>query len=324
MRFAVSTIAILSLSGCAYVGDPLPPALRIPKPITDLAASQSGGDILVSFTIPDTSMEEIKLSSIGAVELKIGPSTAAFNAEAWSASARTLDTTTKEPGKAEVKIPVRDWANQEVVLGVRTANAKMRVSPWSNFVTLKIVSPLDKPSQVSAIATIAGVVLKWANPTPRPAVEWKLFRRSAGEAAVIEIATVKTPTYTDTGASFDILHRYEIQAIEAGATSERSDPLSITPVDTFAPAIPQGLSALAGPASAQLSWERNQEQDLALYRIYRAISNGPFTKIAESPAAANYRDAAVTAGATYRYSISAVDRKGNESTKSEPMEILIP
>ena len=39
----------------------------------------------------------------------------------------------------------QDWANQEVVLGVRVANQKLRVSPWSNFVTFKVVPALVPP-----------------------------------------------------------------------------------------------------------------------------------------------------------------------------------
>jgi len=138
------------------------------------------------------------------------------------------------------------------------------------------------------------------------------------------MATVQEPKFLDIGAAYDVAHRYTILATEGAATSELSDPLAITPVDTFPPVAPQGLSALAGPASAQLSWERNQEPDLALYRIYRSSSSSELKQLAESTASANYRDLTVMAGQTYRYAISAVDRIGNESPKSQTVEILIP
>lgn len=325
MRTFILSLATLVLAGCAYVGDPLPPALKVPSPVTDLAARQVGAEILVTFTIPPTTMEGLVLSQVGGVELKIGESPAPpFNPEPWSSTARRVEATADKPGKIETRIAARDWARKEVVIGVRLANARNRVSPWSNFVTLTIAPPLDKPSQLLAVASAAGTTVSWSNPNPQPGRSWKVFRQSAGENEPTEMATVQQPAFLDTGAAYDVAHRYTVIAAEGQAVSESSDAVVITPVDTFAPAAPQGLSALAGPAAAQLSWERNQEPDFALYRIYRASTNGAFTRLAESPSAANYRDATVAAGQTYRYAVSAVDKKGNESPKSEPVEILIP
>jgi hypothetical protein len=325
MRFTLTLISILALTGCAYVGDPLPPALKIPSPVTDLAARQVGPDLLISFTIPKKTMEGLELKTLGGIDLKIGPSPSQpFNPDVWSGSARSIPATAIAPAKIETKVPARDWANQEVILGVRMANSKRRVSPWSNFVTLKVVGPLDKPAQLRAIATPAGVQLDWVQPNPRPAISWTLFRKTSADAEPVEVATVKTPNFTDIGTSYDTTYQYSVQALEDTAISEASDPLAITPVDTFPPLAPLGLSALAGPNAVQLSWERNRETDLAAYRIYRASANGGFTKIAESPTAASYRDAAISTGQTYRYQITAIDRKGNESPKSSQIEILIP
>ena len=325
MRFALTLTSILALTGCAYVGDPLPPALKIPSPVTDLSARQVGPDLLISFTIPEKTMEGLELKTLGSIDLKIGRSPSQpFNPDAWSNSARSIPASANAPAKIETKVPARDWANQEVILGVRMANSKMRVSPWSNFVTLKVVGPLDKPGQLRAIATPAGVELDWVQTNPRPGISWKLFRKASTDAEPVEMATVKAPKFTDIGAAYDTAYQYTVQALEEAAISEASDPLGITPVDKFPPVAPLGLSALAGPNAVQLSWERNQETDLAAYRIYRASPNGNFTKIAESPTAASYRDAAITAGQTYRYQITAVDRKGNESPKSSQVEILIP
>lgn len=324
MRIACLSIATLMLSGCAYVGDPLPPALKVPTPVTDLAAHQVGSELLVSYTVPDLTMEGLKMPEVGNVELRVGPAGAPFSADTWAGNARAIEVPSKAAGKADVKVGVAPFAGQDVVVGVRLANAKGRLSPWSNFVTLRVLAPLAKPSGVRAVATAAGVALEWENPAPSPARQWKVFRQSTGDAEPVEMATAPQPRFVDIGAAYDVAHRYTLIAVEGDAVSERSEPVSITPEDKFAPATPQGLSALAGPAAAQLSWERNQEPDLLLYRIYRSSGNEPAVRIAESTSAANYRDTSVTAGRGYRYSISAVDRKGNESAKSDPVEIVIP
>ncbi|HEY3744185.1 MAG TPA: hypothetical protein VGL53_30275 [Bryobacteraceae bacterium] len=40
------------LGGCGYVGYPLPPAINIPVPVTNLRAAQVGDQMIVEFTEP--------------------------------------------------------------------------------------------------------------------------------------------------------------------------------------------------------------------------------------------------------------------------------
>lgn len=325
MRKAWWLIAVLGLGGCAYVGDPLPPALKVPAPVNDLAVKQLGEELIIRFTIPPATMEGLPLEKLGAVELKAGTAGTPFVAAEWEKQAQPLAVVAAEgPGSVEVKAPARNWAGKEITLAVRLGNVKGRLSPWSNFARVKVVAPLGKPEGVRAVATAQGVALDWKDAGARPLVSWKVFRQSAGEESAVEMATVKKPQFVDIGAEFDKAHQYTVQALEGEAVSAVSAPVEITPKDTFAPVVPQGLSVLAAPAAVQLSWERNQEADLAGYRIYRAAGEADFVKVGESTGAASYRDSAVMPGKTYRYQVSAVDRKGNESPKSEAVEILIP
>jgi subtilisin family serine protease/chitodextrinase len=80
--------------------------------------------------------------------------------------------------------------------------------------------------------------------------------------------------------------------------------------DTTPPAAPAGLTATAGVQSVSLDWADNGESDLASYRVYR---DG--VQIATAAASA-YTDSGLTAGVTYRYRVTAVDRSGNESVPS--------
>jgi hypothetical protein len=71
----VLLLAAAALCGCGYIGDPLPPALNIPAPVTDLRAMQFGDDILIQFTPPQMTTENLPLSAIRRVELRIGAET---------------------------------------------------------------------------------------------------------------------------------------------------------------------------------------------------------------------------------------------------------
>ena len=91
-------------------------------------------------------------------------------------------------------------------------------------------------------------------------------------------------------------------------------------MDTFPPAVPEGLSAVPTPQSIELAWTRNTESDFRGYNIFRSVDNGPFEKIASLIEAPTFSDSMIEAGKKYRYTVSAVDLTGNESPRSQPAD----
>jgi fibronectin type 3 domain-containing protein len=68
-----------------------------------------------------------------------------------------------------------------------------------------------------------------------------------------------------------------------------------------------------------LSWSINVENDLAGYRVYRSETRGERGQLlqAELVSSPAFRDSSVESGHRYWYSVTAVDRAGNESQVSE-------
>src|SRR5262249_40891008 len=99
---------------------------------------------------------------------------------------------------------------------------------------------------------------------------------------------------------------------------------SVTPIDKFAPAVPKGLNAIIATEGVELVWDRNTESDLAGYRLYRALGDGKFEKIADVSDTPSYSDRKLESGKRYRYAVSSVDRLNNESAQSQPVEITAP
>ena len=92
--------------------------------------------------------------------------------------------------------------------------------------------------------------------------------------------------------------------------------------DVFPPAVPSGLEAVYTPVPQQagfidLTWAPDTESDLAGYNIYRHEEGAAPVKVnselVKTPA---FRDRNVVTGHRYRYSVSAVDLRGNESGRS--------
>ena len=115
---------------------------------------------------------------------------------------------------------------------------------------------------------------------------------------------------------------------ERGSVQESADsvPAIVTPKDIFPPSAPLGLVAavLEGNAAAapvvDLSWSISPETDVAGYRVYRSEREGErgtavTPELVPTP---SYHDAAVQLGHRYWYTVTAVDRAGNESPASAP------
>ncbi|SEO07724.1 Alginate lyase [Mucilaginibacter gossypiicola] len=87
------------------------------------------------------------------------------------------------------------------------------------------------------------------------------------------------------------------------------------------PAVATGLFAGLGDAKVVLSW--SPVADAESYIIKRAtVSGGPYTTLIVADTATVYTDAAVNVGATYYYTVTSRNRKGN-GPESEPVAILV-
>jgi len=305
--------ATVLLSGCGYVGEPLPPALNIPAKVTDLRAIERVDKLVIQFTIPALTTDGIALARLGRVELRAGPAPEGpFDIERWAAQARLLEVAATQPGAVQLAVPAQPWVGRELIVGVRVASRKGRFSEWSNLVVLPVAPPLAKPAALKAEATPGGVHLSWQAP---PGAAFRVYRNAE------PLSETQALDYLDATAQYGASYKYSVQAVLPNAESEISDPVQITFQDRFPPAVPTGLTAIAAAQSIQLSWDRNTEPDLKGYYLYRATQDGPFLKIGSLLDTPSAGDRTLESGQRYRYAVSAVDQSGNESALSAPVEI---
>jgi hypothetical protein len=102
-----------------------------------------------------------------------------------------------------------------------------------------------------------------------------------------------------------------VATVDAAAIeSAPSEPICVTPRDTFPPAAPKGLAAVSGAGAINLIWDANTDADLGGYLVLRAEAPGdtlqPLTPqpIRET----RWRDTTVQPGVRYAYVVIAVDR----------------
>ncbi len=318
--------AILLLASCGYVTDPLPPSPQIPQAVGDLTAIQRGGKIVLHFSLPHTTVDGLLVKGFSVVEAEVGPDVSPFTLDAWFPKAKVtpIDVSSEDQTSSIAKeLDSAPWVGKEVAIAVRSAARKTRFSPFSNVVHLSVIEPLNPP-KIDVKATGRGYVISW---TPqRDGLKWRILRRIPGvQKEPIEVGTTDTPLFLDASSQFDIPYEYTVVAVEGtGAQAPESDPSepgSVNASDTFPPEIPRSISALAGAGTVEVTWERSPDADLKGYLLFRAVGDGPFQQVGDLMTVPAYSDRDVQPGKRYRYSVAAVDRKGNTSERSSIAEI---
>jgi hypothetical protein len=95
--------------------------------------------------------------------------------------------------------------------------------------------------------------------------------------------------------------------------------------DIEPPATPAGLAVLPRDGGLEALWTPSTESDLAGYRVYREAPGEPRRKLADVEAGRSaWLDASARAGVVYQYTVTAIDRAGNESPEAPLVEGSIP
>jgi hypothetical protein len=310
VRFASVVLLASFGAGCAYIGDVRPPTLDVPVRVVDLRAAEFGAKIAVEFTLLPLTMEGMALKNVRSVELRV----------TGAGADRTIQIPPRDPGPFAFDTPAADFVGNRVILAVRAIGPKGKASDWSNLVIMDVQPPLAVPENVVAANSLKGARLTWKGNAPH----YRIFRASPGGTPQ-SVGESDVPEYQDASVAMGVTYRYRVQAVNGDQhQSEVSAEAAVTPEDVFPPAVPVELSGVQGVGAIELVWQRNTEEDFAGYNIFRAMEGGEFEKIAGPIDAPAYSDRAVEAGKTYRYAISALDRTGNESARTAPVEVVAP
>jgi hypothetical protein len=284
---------------------------------------QRGNRVLVDFTISELTTDGLGLRLSG-VELRLGTTGPGGDIDAWAAAADRIEVTAAGPGPQHTEAPIAKWTGQPVWLAVRTASHKGKWGAWSNVVAMEVVPEVRLP-RVQAESAPQGVRLTWTFDQQRAGQQVRIYRKRAAEQTFAQAAVVAGGEWIDREARFGEPVEYAVQAVIGSAESERGEPQKIIPEDRFAPAIPTGLTAIAGIAGVELSWEPNTESDAAGYILFRAAEGeANLAPLTERIAPPSYSDRQVKAGVKYRYAVRSVDQQGNQSALCAPVEVTAP
>jgi hypothetical protein len=351
-------LSLVILAGCGTPGAPQPPSLKLPTPVTDLGIQRSGNDVRLQWTMPKRTTDKVVL--VGDQKAHIcrrlesqpcetaGDLLFAPNKPAQFVDHLPPALTTGPPKLLTYIVELRNHANHtagpsnSVVTAAGTAPARIEdfsatVRPdgvllhWKPVVPNKPIS--DTASSDTLIRLHRELVTKPGAPKPS-----EVAGSLAPAEQTLEITGPDKGIALDRDAALDHTYRYTAERVLKPALvqppfevlSAPSETLTVDARDIFPPQTPAGLEAVADPnaRAIDLSWNPDTDADIAGYAVYRRDAGSSAAPVRVSPpgqvVAPSFRDAAVLPGHAYAYSVSALDRDGNESPRSAEVEETLP
>lgn len=295
---------------CAKVGDPLPPLPPDSVTVEDLAVIQSGREVLLTFPIPSLNITGIEIYRVCAEDSETISSTAPVS-EVPGDDIRELGFMERMYVTAP---PMADGS--ECTYAIRTRGERGGRSGLSNSVTWNNLQPPSPPEGLSARTSEESVRIDWNPPETAP---------SAREDEVIEylidFRELRLENrFTVNDFTFGEPLEFEVRTLERReGTILLSEPASLEdfiPEDVFPPQAPSGLVAVRLDNGVQLSWDDNDETDLAGYYVYRLDANGEAERISGLMTLNRFLDDNPPARRKASYYVTSVDKWNNESPPS--------
>ena len=355
-RLAPLLFAVAGLA-CGRKLAPEPPLRVVPARVEPLRVTQEGSDVVLRFPFPAKTSQGAALTGLTKVtvyrEISPAPPGAPLppaprdadererDEKAFRQRAEVLRELSREELDAHTvgaDLVVRDpmvplYEKQRLGrvflrYGVTATRDRKRTSGLSPLVALLPRVPPAEPLGLSATVEEGRVCLDWYPPVamldgsrPATVAAYAVYRRELGEPeydTYIGVAT-QGPTYVDTSVQAEKRYLYTVRGAPTTdlppVLGPPCDEVLVDTHDVFPPAPPEGLLVLAEDAGNRLVFSPSLSRDLLGYRVYRREGPSwvPVSGTLEEP---SFLDRGAPRGA--RYSVTAVDRTGNESERAEP------
>ena len=350
----ISSAALASsfwLSGCGTPGAPQPPSLKLPEPVNDLTAVRAGNSVTLHWTMPKKTTDHLLINSPI-------PALICWREKSGKCEpAGQIASAPESEGEFQGVLPAALLSGdpRPISYFVELKSPKGRSAGLSNPAVVLAGTAPAVVAGFSADVRADGVALHWSGgDTTAVRLHRKLLTPAApptkkgnelmkpDREPVLRDLLVETPATgpnagaLDKTARFGEVYEYTAQRIErvsvAGKTlelaGEISQPVRVNVIDTFPPAVPQGLVAVLAPEekTIDLSWQPDIDEDLAGYIVYRAEADGEWKRVsaAQPLTGSAFRDTAIQPGHSYRYAVSAIDLTAHESKRSAEATETVP
>lgn len=324
----ISIVAAVFIISCGVKAPPKPPLDKAPQAVGRVAAKPKENGIILTWKAPDAPSTESKYTTAESFIVERGSRKS--DGEEWSEYDPAGSVGMPEKGKTV------EWKDTAVKPGrayryrIAALDAAGVSSSYSKVVSTRWEQPPGAPIDVAVEVGDSFVSLRWKPSQEGITIEGYYIYRAEGQKKFVSLSgdmIIPAEEYLDIGLTNGVTYKYYISAAGIAGTYLIEGPASsiveAIPVDKIAPRVPVGAAAFAVPEGIRVTWWPNLEEDLAGYFIFRTYG-GKTEKLNAQPIKENsFIDAGTKRAGTYSYKVSAIDKDGNESPKSEPGSLFI-
>jgi len=336
---------ICLLAACAAEGPPKPPRIQRPVPVADLAVSQIGRTLRLTFSAPQLATDGRRLTK--PIEIQIFRQITPAGHSAPKSFLAVKPWAEITPGELprfqrgqriiyedhlspqRFNASIGDLFSFAVLTLTRGFAGRPRESDLSNLAQAQILNVSPPIENLRAVQEPECLQFRWDPPKhslaggPLPALAgYRVYRSGAAQKEPLMLRTAaKESFYCDRKFKFNHTYLYRVQAVFAqnGYTAETGDSkvAAVTPRRIFPPPPPMDLEAVYTGRAVALIWKPASAPNVAGYNIYRENFRGSFERLNEGLLRTpTFEDRLMTPDSRYIYWVTAVDTAGNESLPS--------
>jgi fibronectin type 3 domain-containing protein len=347
---------LLVASGCGIPAQPQPPSLDLAQPVQNLSAARTGNTVALHWNVPAQNTDKTPIKKRLTSEIcrreqsdgdckTVGSVAVSAGEDEGFQDVLPPELAAASPRPVFYTVQLRNARGRSAgESNVADALAGSAPAALTNLTAENLPSGIHLSWQSSApAADQTGGNAKIVDRITRTTLSSEAnapTKSSVPAEHTLEVPASDASAALDTTRTWGDTYRYQVQAVaevkvDAGGKERTlemaglaSPPVQVAAKQIFPPAAPQGLAVVPvwgsdGKPAMDLHWEPNTEPELAGYQVYRVqkyahralesrkMASGD--KLLTVPA---FRDHDLIPGTVYRYSVVAVDTKGNTSAES--------
>lgn len=205
-NFLIAILSCAALAACGTPGPPIPPALELARPVTDLRVARKGDKVFLAWTVPARTIDHQTVRHPGPTRI----------CRSLQTEIGACKTPTAEVPAAQFPVPSFDWKKGapapkiqasytdilpkalqsdnptgEITYALSVLNENGRSAGLSNQVQIPAAATLPPPEHFNAEVKSDGVLLSWTCPPPVSsnngvAYRLRIYRREPGVPAADE------------------------------------------------------------------------------------------------------------------------------------------
>ena len=340
-------------AGCGKRGVPVPPKERVLQRV-EISGFQRGNQVILSWKMPARNAPKGSVLNISRADIYrlAEPMTSPLqlSAEEFANRSNLIASLTITDADFGSKIlsykDALEFAGQAARLryAIRFANASGQKAAFSNVLLVEPTSKVaGQPTSLVAQPSQEAIRLRWNKPeanidgsSPASILGYDVYRSTSEKepAKLLNKTPVTSTEFEDRFFDFGKDYYYFVRAVSVGTQSEpmegaESNVIKFKAIDTFAPSPPSAITVAAAPGTISIFFAVNIETDVVGYRVYRSTDRdlplAQWTLLTPELLKSNtFQDTRVESGKTYYYYLTATDKFGNISERSDVVSEMAP